>query len=442
MNILYALLIIPILGFLILIHELGHYWTARRAGVRVEEFGIGLPPRIWGKRRGDTLWSINAIPMGGFVRVLGEDGKSYSQESLQSKSAGQRALFITGGVIMNFIAAFILIAILVIFQGEARTNVYVVDVLPDSPAAAAGWHPGDRFVSIEGNTIDSATEVRDLTRKYEGEPTEVVIERGGQQLTTTVVPRVDPPPDVGRTGIRLGDAQVAVLRVDDVPADSPAAAAGILPGDRILSVNGIPVTDYLSYAIPIRESAGSTVTLGVLRDGQQIALSVAVPTEFPDDAEPLSADLVQEIRFWRYAWYEIPAETVRRFFGTMEVMFRGLVSLFRGETPLSDLAGPIGMGQLTSEVIRESSLPVWVTVTNIAFFLSLNLAILNLLPLPALDGGRLVFVILEVLRRGKRIAPEKEGMVHFVGLVVLLTLMFVIAFVDIDRLISGNSFIE
>lgn len=442
MTILYALLIVPILGILILIHEFGHYWAARRAGIRVEEFGIGIPPRVWGRKRGDTIWSINAIPMGGFVKVAGEDGKDLTPESMHAKTAGQRALFITAGVIFNLITAVLLVAALVMFQGEPRLNTYISEVLPGSPAATAGWQPGDRFVTYNGHEVNSAREVRDLSERYEGQTFPVVIERAGQLLTTTVTPRVNPPADQGRTGIRLGDSPIAALRVDAVPPDSVAAAAGIQAGDIITSVNGNQVTDYLSYSIPVREAAGQTISLGILRAGQALTLEVAVPTNLPEDTEPLAADLVQDVKFWKVAWYQVPVETVRQFFSAMGMMFSGLKSLITGETPLSDVAGPIGMGQLTSEVIRQSSMPLWVTLVNIGFFLSLNLAILNLLPLPALDGGRLVFVILEVLRRGKKVAPEKEGMVHFVGLVVLLALMFVVAFVDIDRIISGNSLLE
>jgi len=209
-----------------------------------------------------------------------------------------------------------------------------------------------------------------------------------------------------------------------------------------VSVNGHPVTDYLSYAIPVREAHGSSVDLAVLRNGQVVNVTATVPADQPESGDPLSAELIQNVHYTKVPLWQVPLETARQFSQSIHRMFSGLFQLIRGHTPLSDVAGPIGMGQLTSEVIRQSSLPVWVTLTNIAFFLSLNLAILNLLPLPALDGGRLVFVILEVLRRGKRIAPEKEGMVHFVGLVVLLTLMFAIAFLDINRLISGNSLLE
>ncbi len=124
------------------------------------------------------------------------------------------------------------------------------------------------------------------------------------------------------------------------------------------------------------------------------------------------------------------------------MMFEGLIMILNGEVPLSQVAGPIGMGQLTSEIVQQSSVPGWVAIFTITIVLSLNLALLNLLPLPALDGGRLMFVAIEVLRRGKRVAPEKEGLVHMVGLVVLLTFMIAVAFVDVNRIISGQSLLQ
>jgi regulator of sigma E protease len=122
-------------------------------------------------------------------------------------------------------------------------------------------------------------------------------------------------------------------------------------------------------------------------------------------------------------------------------MVNGLRDLFTGRAPLDQIAGPIGMGQIASEAINASPLPVWVVLTQLSIVLSLNLAVLNLLPLPALDGGRLVFVIIEFLRGGRKIAPEKEGIVHFVGLVLLLGVMFVVAFGDVSRLVSGDTFL-
>jgi regulator of sigma E protease len=437
-----ALWIVPILGILIFLHELGHFVMARRAGVRVEEFGFGLPPRIWGTKRGDTIYSINALPVGGFVRVLGEDGKSMAPDSMQAKTAGQRAKFLAAGSFMNFLTAIVLMGVMVAFQGNSSENVYVSEVADQSPAQTAGWQPGDRFVSVAGHTIDSGSEVGKITANRAGEETQVVLERNGENFTTTIVPRTDPPAGQGATGIVLSGSPVSTVKVTGVPADSVAEQIGMQDGDVLRSVDGQPINDYLQYSLYLRNHTGQQVALDVTRDGQPVTLTFTVPTTLPDSTEPLGADLLQDVKFTKVPLTQVPSETVRTFATTIQRMGEGLISLVRGQTPLGDIAGPIGMGQLTSEVITQSGMPLWVTLANLMVILSLNLGILNLLPLPALDGGRLFFVLLEVLRGGKRVPPEKEGVVHFVGLLVLLTAMFLIAFVDINRIISGTSFLE
>lgn len=437
-----ALYIVPILAFLILIHEFGHFITARRAGMRVEEFGIGLPPRIWGKQRGDTIWSINAIPMGGFVRVLGEDGKSSENESMQSKTAGQRALFITAGSIMNFLTAFVLIAILLGIHGRPDASAYIADVMPETPAAEAGWERGDQIVSVGGETVENAAEVVSATDDYTGSEMPVVLLRDGQRIETSIVPRENPPPDQGRTGIRIANVFAATIEVVETPDGSAAALAGLQPGDDIISIAGETIDNVIAYDEAVLERAGQTVPFEIMRDGQSQTVEVPIPETQSVDGDPLGATLAQDIHYERVGVLSIIPEAGRQFFTTLQRMGEGLIMLITGEVSLGDIAGPIGMGQLTSEIIRESATPTWVTLLNITILLSLNLAILNLLPLPALDGGRLIFVIIEVLRRGKRIAPEKEGMVHFVGLVVLLGLMFAIAFVDIDRIVSGDTLLQ
>ena len=437
-----ALYIVPILGLLIILHELGHFWAARRAGMRVEEFGLGIPPRLWGVRRGDTLYSLNAIPLGGFVKVLGEDGKEYSSESMQSKSVGQRALFITAGALMNFAAAFVILLLLVAFQGKPIERVYVVNVVPGSPAAQAGWLVGDRFVSIDNQQVDDAATVQTVTNRRAGQSITVVLQRGNEQVETAIVPRENPPPGEGRTGIQLAAAPQATLTIRDINTGGVAATLGLRPGDRLVSINGRAVTDFLLVSTQLERSAGGQATLDVLRDGQTVTIGGPVPATIAEDSAGFGATVIENRKYASTPVYNVPVETAKQYVNTIRQMGAGLASLVRGEQSLSSVAGPIGMGQLTSEVINASPLPLWVTLGNIAFILSLNLGLLNLLPLPALDGGRLIFVIVEVLRRGKRVAPEREGVVHFVGLVVLLTLMFAIAFVDVNRVVSGGSLLQ
>lgn len=437
-----ALFIVPILAFLILAHEFGHYITARRAGMRVEEFGLGLPPRIWGKKRGDTLWSINAIPVGGFVRVLGEDGRNTENESMQSKTAGQRALFITAGSIMNFLVAFVLIAVLLGVHGRPSASAYIAEVVDGSPAQEAGWQRGDQIVAIDGETVSNAAEVVQRTENFVNRDMPVTLLRDGETIQTTTVPRQNPPEGQGRTGIRIVNAYGSSLQFAEVPDNSLAAASGIQAGDEIVAINGTPITNVITFDDALEGNAGSTVDVEVLRNGEPVTLSVSLPEVTGDQRDALGATLSQEVEYSRVGVIQIIPETTRQFFTTIQRMGEGLMMLVTGQIGFGDLAGPIGMGQLTSEVITESVTPTWVTLINITILLSLNLAILNLLPLPALDGGRLIFVIVEVLRRGKRIAPEKEGMVHFIGLVVLLGLMFAIAFVDIDRIVSGDTLLQ
>lgn len=437
-----ALFIVPILAFLILIHELGHFVTARRAGMRVEEFGIGLPPRIWGKKRGDTIWSINAIPVGGFVRVLGEDGKSTDNESMQSKTAGQRALFITAGSIMNFITAFVLIAVLLGVHGRPSGSAYIAEVVPESPAASAGWQRGDQIVEVGGEEVQSAIDIVDRTNEFIGREMPVTLLRDGQEVETRIVPREDPPEGEGRTGIRIINAYSSSLRFAEVPSTSVAGEAGIQVDDEIVAIGGTEIRNILAFDDAILANAGTTTEFELVRDGEALTISVPIPEATEQDTGVLGTALAQDVDYDRVGPLQLIPETARQFFSTIQRMGEGLMMLITGEVGFSDLAGPIGMGQLTSEVITESVTPTWVTLLNITILLSLNLAILNLLPLPALDGGRLLFVIVEVLRRGKRIAPEKEGMVHFIGLVVLLGLMFAIAFVDIDRIVSGDTLLQ
>lgn len=355
-----ALWIIPVLGILILVHELGHFLAARAVGIRVEEFGMGLPPRMFGYRaKSGVLYSLNWIPFGGFVKMYGQDdlrpdgGAVDGPGSFTSKTPLQRGFVLVAGVLMNLLLAVVIFTGIAMAQGRQQVQIYINQVLPDTPAAAAGWQPGDRLVDVAGQPVTSTDQLVRLTEDYAGRPMPVTIERGGHTEQTTVTPRTVIPPGQGRTGV------VLVNQVVYVP----------LP-------------------------------------------------------------------FW-----QAPVEGVKATVTTFGLMVSGLTQMVSGQASLRDVAGPIGMGQITSEVVSHSTLPLWVTLGNLTGLLSLNLFLLNLLPIPALDGGRLLFVIIEILRGGRKVAPEREGMVHFVGLMVLLTLMFVIGYFDILRIVRGESLI-
>lgn len=355
-----ALWIVPILGILIFIHELGHFLAARAVGIRVEEFGIGLPPRLFGyTARSGVIYSLNWIPFGGFVKMYGQDdlardgGYAEAPDSFSSKTPWQRAFVLVAGVLMNLLFALVVFTLIALGQGRQEARIAIDQVLPNTPAAAAGWQPGDRFLAVAGRPVTNTDVLIQTTDEYAGRPMPVTIQRGNTTLQTTVTPRTVIPPGQGRTGVVL-------------------------------------LTKYVYVPIPL---------------------------------------------------WQAPVEGVKAAIGTFGLMVSGLTQLVAGRANLHDVAGPIGMGQMTSEVVSRSTLPLWVTLANLAGLLSLNLFLLNLLPIPALDGGRLVFVLLELARGGRKVAPEREGMVHFVGLMVLLTLMFVIGYFDVLRLVRGQALI-
>jgi regulator of sigma E protease len=438
-----GLYIIPILAVLILVHEIGHFVAARLIGVKVEEFGIGIPPRIKGWRRNGVLWSVNWIPFGGFVKVLGEDGKASDPESINAKSPAKRAFFLVAGSAMNFLLAFVLMILVVGFQGVSHSNVYIASVVPGSPAEAAGWEAGDRIVEVAGVPIESSTDVGERAREFSGNPMSVVVERRGERVETSVVPRVNPPAGEGPTGVGISDSPISEASVESITAASPASEAGLQPGDRIVAVGSEQISDPYALQFALMSASGTTVPVEVVRGGEQTTVSFVVPdlNAEGDLLEQLGLGLAIEPRFERIPLGSIIPVGVAQAWEQSGQMLGGIRDLVTGRAPLDQIAGPLGMGQITSEIVSASPLPLWVTLSQLAILLSLNLAVLNLLPLPALDGGRLLFVIVEVLRGGKKLAPEREGIVHVAGLILLLGFMVIVLVLDALRIYEGRSFL-
>lgn len=439
-----GLYIIPILAVLIIVHEIGHFGAARAIGATVEEFGIGLPPRLKGWRRNGVLWSLNWIPFGGFVKVLGDDGKSGEQPgSINSKSPLQRAFFLVAGSAMNILLAFVLMVLVVGFQGIAQSNVYIASVATGSPAEEAGWQSGDRLVEVAGVPVTSSADVGQQTQAFADRPLSVVVERNGERTETSVVPRSAPPAGQGATGVTVSEVAVAQVAVSSVVADSPAASAGFESGDQILVIGGEPINDALALQFALDEASGTTVPIEVARGDQTATLDLAVPTIGPesDVLALLGLNLAVEPVFTQVPLGSVIPVGIAQAWEQTGQMLAGIRDLVTGQAPLDQIAGPLGMGQITSEIVSASPLPLWVTLSQLAILLSLNLAVLNLLPLPALDGGRLLFVIVEVLRGGKKLAPEREGVVHFTGLVLLLGVMVIIFVLDALRIHEGRSFL-
>jgi regulator of sigma E protease len=338
-----------IFSVVVFVHELGHFVVAKLAGTRVEEFGFGYPPRLLRiARRGDTEYTINAIPIGGFVRVAGDEDAS-DPRSMAQRSPWVRGAFFLAGPAMNVALAALLFGVtftLGVLTPVEGTGVGIYDVAPGSPAAVAGLQIGDTILAVDDEPVASVRELRELVKARLDREVALRVRRDRAVLPEPIrlVPRSVHPQDQGAMGVAIGD-----------------------PLNRV------------TYPI------------------------------------------------WQAAWLGL-----QRAAWTVVMIFAGLVAMLRGHVP-AEITGPIGIAQMTAQVARSGP----VQLVEWTAFLSVNLFIINLLPLPALDGGRLVFVGLEILRGGRRIDPRKEGFVHFLGIVLLLAVSVIISYFDLLRVVQG-----
>lgn len=390
------LLIIPLLTFLVFVHELGHYYAAKRFGIMVLEFGFGFPPRLFGIRRGETIYSINAIPLGGFVRMLGEEDPSHPR-SFARQPALRRAIVLCAGSFMNFVIAFVIFAVFFILPREVPAGtVTITGVAPGSPAAAAGLRAGDQVLAVDGERTRNHNQLIIMVQRNLGEETEFTVRRGaivsglGQSPDTAAVEMVTLTP-------RL---QTPTLDVVETVTD---------PSSQ--------VSERDARRYDARLQAGDTMRQGAV--GVMLGLS--------------NARLVEE----RYPLWQAPQRSLGRMWEVLSLTWTAL-SQWAAGGPDPGLAGPIGIAQVTGEVARAGAMPFF----QLTALISMSLGILNILPIPALDGGRLLFVIIELARRGKRISPRKEGIAHLIGFGVLLALILVISFFDVTRILSGESLLR
>ncbi|MBL7155221.1 MAG: RIP metalloprotease RseP [Candidatus Portnoybacteria bacterium] len=355
---------ILILGLLIFVHEFGHFILAKRAGIRVEEFGFGFPPRIFGIRKGETLYSLNLLPIGGFVKIYGEDGKTASPtkkdkaRAFYSKPISTRAGILVAGVTMNLVLAAFLLSIgywlgLPAVVDDQTTDligsrVQITQVAFDSPAEKAEIKMGDIIKQLTINnkqlTINTVGEMQEFVEAHQGEEIIVVIQRGDEVLEKTLVPRVSPPENEGPLGVAL--ARTAIVSY---------------PWYRAL-IMGITSTVNLTWFI--------IVALGGL--------------------------------LW-------------------QLLMTGKLAI--------EIAGPVGIFNLTGQAAQLG----FIYILQLTALISINLAIINILPFPALDGGRLLFLFIEKIK-GSPVSQKIEKIAHTAGFVILILLMVAVTWRDVVRL--------
>ena len=435
---------IAIIVVLVIVHELGHFVTAKLAGVRVLEFGLGYPPRLWGKKLGDTEYTVNALPLGGFVRLVGEEDPSDAQ-SLARKPRPVRLIVLSAGSLMNFLFAIFLLTVgLMIPRQVPAGRAVVQEVMPGSPAQEAGLQRGDVIWKINGREVKNVPETGNAIRLNLGETVTMRVKRQDEFLNLPVRARWAPP-DVVHV-VKPGEDVFSVAEQLGLSPDAVREAAGIrssLEPGRELSIQDGP--DTIAYT----PQNGETVTSVAQRlrvSDQAVAAAAGLPDQdkldvgqklsFPQG--PTGIIIAPQYAFTEtqsYSLFKAVPLAVRNTIDSLALARNEVISWVKGGSG-PELSGPIGIAQATGEVVQEAG---WKVLIDFAALLSVNLAVINILPLPMLDGGRMVFVLLEVARGGRRVAPQKEALVHLVGLVALLTLVVVISYFDVVRIIQGGS---
>jgi regulator of sigma E protease len=418
----------------ICLHELGHFITAKRAGVKVEEFGIGFPPpRLLSIKRGETVYSLNAIPIGAFVKAAGENDPTVPR-GLAGKGPWTRLGIYAAGPLVNIFLAFVLLsAFLALPVSTIASNGLIVRaVVADSPAEEAGIEPGDIILEVEGQPIHRQGDMQDIVNSgEEGAEITLLLLRNGQEEEITLKPELDPESQLLKIGVWLWWGMVS-----QVEEGSPVYEAGIRPYDAIYSINGQRIYNEESMSSALHSVA----------EGEEINL-VLLPNAEPETTEEISLtnDGYETLPGVEMRWVEgVHFEQERLpvwravYLGARDIIYMPVLIIQAIpqiiESPDMALVGPIGAAQLTVEIVRSSGLS---SILFMASMISLGLAIFNFLPIPPLDGGGMLVAFIEGCRRGKRLAPRTVRLAYTIGTTFLIALVILITVMDIWRLPTG-----
>jgi regulator of sigma E protease len=369
---------IAVLGLLIFVHEAGHFFAAKFFGVKVEEFGFGfpIPGRIWGVKKGETTYSINWLPAGGFVRLLGEEGEEDDPRSFSNKPWWQRALIVAAGVIVNLIVGIILFTILLSFTGfkadfpllfenkfpfgRQQNYTFISQVEEGSPAKEAGLKAGDKILTADNKTFETSSSFVNYIKEHKGQTVKLVVLNINDQKerTVNVVPSLTRTAEQGALGVNIGEEAT------------------------------------VSY-----DSLAEKVFSGVLH----------------------SANLLE------FQWVGI------------KTLFSQSIAEKSISPIASNSSGPVGIVAVFSVILNIGGIQALIILINLTALISLILGIANILPIPAMDGGRLFFIVLEGIR-GKKVSLSLENKIHTYGLMVLIVLFVLITFNDIFKILTGRIF--
>jgi regulator of sigma E protease len=431
--------VVAVLGFMILIHEFGHYAVAKWLGVRVEQFAIGFGKRLFGFRKGETDYRINAIPLGGYVKMSGEnpmDERSDDPREFMNHSRWHRFLIAIAGPTMNILLAIFLLT--TVYMVHYEYPVYldkpaVIDgVKPLSPAAQAGLQAGDRIVRVDGIENPTWEQLEPRVWLSPNQPLTISIQRGNQTFEKTIVPTAVTSSEVGSAGWFPEDAVV----VGRVEPDLPAARAGIREDDRIVALDGQTVHSIEGVIESLQRTKEQPVKLSVMRSGQMLSISIAPilsKTEDPKEQRyRLGFSNKGELKVTTLPFAKALRLSLNRNREYSFMILELAKKLVQRKISLRAVSGPIGIAQEAGYAAQQKG---WTPLMELTAGISLNLGIFNLLPIPILDGGVILFLLIEGLMR-RDISMNIKERVYQAAFVFLVLFAVMVIFNDLMK-ISG-----
>lgn len=428
MNIIVAVLI---LGVIIIIHELGHFLLAKKNGITVTEFSVGMGPRIASFVKNGTRYSLKALPFGGSCMMLGEDEAVDDEGAFHKKSVWARFSVIFAGAFFNFILAFVLALIIIGDVGVDKP--YLLDVKKGSPADLAQMKAGDVIKEIDGTKINFGREI-DYYNYFTGlseRPVKVTYLRDGKEATITMTPVYTETYLLGINYDHNGNTAV----ITAIAEDYPLAQAGAVIGDTIVNMNGTEIKSGQDLEKYLEKNPLTKEPLTLTYSHEGVERTVQLTPKLSRSGYELGwqynlyRDKVSALEVIKYSFYEIKLNIVNTL--------KSVLYLISGKVSVNEVAGPVGIVNMVGDIVnetQENGLRITIlNLMNFSLMISANLGVMNLLPIPALDGGRLVFLLIEAIRR-KPVPKEKEAVVHLVGMAVLMAFMIFVMFNDVRNL--------
>jgi len=422
------------LSFLIIIHEIGHFTVAKLSGIKVLEFSLFMGPRLLSRKRGETEYSIRAVPIGGFVRMEGEEEASDDARAFNRQPLYVRAAVLFCGPFANLIVAVLILCI--VFGTAGYSTTVIAQTGEKMPAQEAGLEKGDRIVSFDGKRVYHPNDIQLFMVANKDKPAEIEFIRDNVKRTTVLIPEKIPAQKRYLLGFvpKEPDGVDSTL-VESVMSESNAARAGLMVGDRIIELNGTPVSERQQINEFMERNQDAPVKVTILRNGQEQVLTIE--PVLSETSEDYNLGMAFETK--RSGVFETIGAALGYTVSTVRSVYFGLLWLITGMVSVSQMMGPVGIVSTIGSVVSQSP-SFSLLVLNLLYFtafISINLGVMNLIPFPALDGSKLLLILVEAVRK-KAIPPEKEAVISLVGFVVLIMFMIFTTFNDIARIVFGG----